>query len=82
MLRPGVDIGKPLDDMSLPELERYFRSWFYGRRAQFGTNGWETLLGDDIAVHCVDGDHFSMMSPPYSAAVGSVVVETVVSADC
>lgn len=55
MLRPGLDIGKSLDQMELPDFERYFNSWFYGRREQFGTNGWETLLGDNISVHDVDG---------------------------
>ena len=55
MLRPGLDIGKSLDEMELPDFERYFNSWFYGRREQFGTNGWETLLGDKILVHDVDG---------------------------
>ena len=55
MLRPGLDIGKPLDQMELPEFEIYFNSWFYGRREQFGTNGWETLLGDNISVYDVDG---------------------------
>lgn len=55
MLRPGLDIGKPLDQMGLPDFERYFNSWFYGRRERFGTNGWETLLGDDISVYDVDG---------------------------
>lgn len=55
MCRPGLDIGKPLGDMTLPEFERYFNSWFYGRREQFGTNGWEDLLGDRISVHSVDG---------------------------
>jgi len=55
MCRPGVDIGKQLGEMVLPEFERYFNSWFYGRREQFGTNGWEDLLGDHISVHVVDG---------------------------
>ena len=55
MLRPGLEIGKPLDQMELPEFERYFNSWFYGRREHFGTNGWETLLGDDISVYDTDG---------------------------
>lgn len=55
MLRPGLEIGKRLDQMELPDFERYFNSWFYGRREQFGTNGWETLLGDDISVYDVDG---------------------------
>ena len=58
MLRPGLDIGKPLDQMELPDFERYFNSWFYGRRQQFGTNGWETLLGDHISVYDVDGGEF------------------------
>ena len=60
MLRPGLDIDKPLSEMTLPEFERYFNSWFYGRREQFGTNGWETLLGDHISVHSVDGGLFIM----------------------
>ena len=55
MLRPGLEIGKSLDQMELPDFERYFNSWFYGRREQFGTNGWETLLGDNISVYDVDG---------------------------
>ncbi|KAG5936376.1 Type I Iterative PKS [Claviceps pazoutovae] len=80
MGRPGLDIGKALADMTLSEFEQYFNSWFYGRREQFGMNGWETLLGDHIAVHCVDGDHFSMMCPPFSTAVGSVVADTVMIA--
>ncbi len=58
MLRPGLDIGKSLDQMELPDFERYFNSWFYGRRSQFGTNGWETLLGDNISVYDVDGGKF------------------------
>lgn len=58
MLRPGLDIDKPLSEMTLPEFERYFNSWFYGRREQFGTNGWETLLGNHISVHVVDGGMF------------------------
>ncbi len=55
MRRPGLDIGKRLDEMELPDFTRYFNPWFYGRRERFGTNGWETLLGDDISVYDVDG---------------------------
>ena len=55
MFRPGLDIGKSLDQMELPDFQRYFNSWFYGRREHFGTNGWETLLGNNISVHDVDG---------------------------
>ncbi|RHZ45579.1 uncharacterized protein CDV56_100464 [Aspergillus thermomutatus] len=80
MGRPGLDIGKRLEEMDLQDFERYFNSWFYGRRLQFGTNGWETLLGDHIEVHTVDGDHFLMMAPPFSEAVGAIVVDTVMQA--
>lgn len=58
MERPGVDIGKTLYEMSLDEFERYFNSWFYGRRETFGMNGWETLVGEGISVHTVDGGEF------------------------
>ncbi|KAK9443955.1 putative polyketide synthase [Metarhizium brunneum] len=78
--RLGLDIGKKLADMTLPEFERYFNSWFHGRREQFGTSGWETLLGDHISVHTVDGDHFSMMCPPFSEAVSAIVANTVIQA--
>lgn len=59
MCRPGLDIGKRLEEMNLDEFERYFNSWFYGRREQFGTNGWEDLLGPNISVHVVDGGKLS-----------------------
>lgn len=61
MCRPGLDIGKRLEEMNLDEFERYFNSWFYGRREQFGTNGWEDLLGPNISVHVVDGGMLSLM---------------------
>ncbi|KFY34489.1 hypothetical protein V494_06724 [Pseudogymnoascus sp. VKM F-4513 (FW-928)] len=80
MCRPGVEIGKKLHEMVLDEFEVYFNSWFYGRRKTFGTNGWEDLVGDNISVHVVDGDHFSMMCPPFASAVGSIVSDTVAQA--
>ncbi|KAL9620803.1 MAG: hypothetical protein Q9160_004703 [Pyrenula sp. 1 TL-2023] len=58
MSRPDLINGKPLNEITLSEFEHYFNSWFYGRREQFGTNGWETLLGDYISVHSVDGGSF------------------------
>ncbi|KAL3481051.1 hypothetical protein BJX99DRAFT_254029 [Aspergillus californicus] len=80
MGRPGMDIGKTMHEMDLDEFERYFNSWFYGRREQFGMNGWEDLVGERIAVHTVNGDHFSMMCPPFAEEVGTVVVDTVTRA--
>ena len=99
MRRPGLDIGKTLEEMTLSDFKDYFNSWFYGRRERFGPNGWETLLGHHVLVHAVDGgifhlalirlvlwlivgfaDHFSMMSPPFSGAVGEIVADTVARA--
>ena len=61
MERPGVDIGKTLYEMNLDEFERYFNSWFYGRRKTFGMNGWETLVGEGISVHTVNGGEFKLI---------------------
>jgi orsellinic acid synthase len=58
--RAGLDIGKYADEMNLQEFERYFKSWFYGKRLQFGTNWWETLLGEHIVVHTVDGGEYPL----------------------
>ncbi|KAG5982997.1 hypothetical protein E4U55_000996 [Claviceps digitariae] len=49
MGRPGLDIGKTLAEMTLSEFE-HLNSWIYRRRQQLGMNGWETLLGDHIAI--------------------------------
>lgn len=62
MCRPGVETGKQLHEMTLDEFEVYFNSWFYGRRSTFGTNGWEDLVGDHIAVHVVDGGKFHILT--------------------
>ena len=63
MLRPGLEIGKPLDQMELSDFEHYFNSWFYGRRNKFGTNGWEDYLGENISVHEVDGGELLLTLP-------------------
>ncbi|RDW92688.1 Orsellinic acid synthase [Aspergillus mulundensis] len=80
MCRPGVELGKTLYEMNLDEFEHYFNSWFYGRRETFGMNGWEDFVGEHIAVHTVNGDHFSMMCPPFASEVGDIVVDTVTRA--
>ncbi|KAG6312202.1 hypothetical protein E4U44_003575 [Claviceps purpurea] len=38
MGRPRLGIGKALADMTLPEFELYFSSWFYGRRVDDENN--------------------------------------------
>lgn len=40
------------------------RSWLYDKRTNFGPNGWETLVGD-LDIHTIDGDHFSIVTPPH-----------------
>jgi hypothetical protein len=53
-------------EMSLDEFERYFNSWFYGRREQFGMNGWEDFVGSGIEVYTVNGGEFISDSVSYS----------------
>ena len=39
--------------------------WLLENRTDFGTNGWEKLLGEEnCAMVSIDGNHFSMMKPP------------------
>ncbi|KAL9060315.1 MAG: hypothetical protein Q9162_000719 [Coniocarpon cinnabarinum] len=80
MSRPSPNSGTRLDQLTQGEFEQYFNSWFYGRRTQFGTNGWEALLGDKISVHDIDGDHFTMMKPPFVDAIGHIIRNTVMKA--
>lgn len=40
------------------------RSWFYATRTNFGPNGWDKLVGD-VDIHTIDGDHFSIVTPPH-----------------
>jgi acyl carrier protein len=58
MLRPGLELGKPLGEMNLEDFQHYFNSWFYGRRDLFGSNGWEEFVGDHVVVHDVDGGEY------------------------
>ncbi|TGO84675.1 hypothetical protein BPOR_0478g00040 [Botrytis porri] len=64
--------------MELGVFEEEFKSWFFGKRRDFGTNGWEELLvKGDIEVHKVDADHFSMVVPPRVKELGSVLLEII-----
>ena len=40
------------------------RAWLYAKRNNFGPNGWENLVGD-LDIHTMDGDHFSIVTPPH-----------------
>ncbi|KAF7893676.1 uncharacterized protein EAF02_001214 [Botrytis sinoallii] len=76
-MRPGSG-GKNMSEMELGDFEEEFKSWFFGKRSDFGTNGWEELLlKGDIKVHKVDADHFSMVVPPCVKELGSVLLEII-----
>ncbi|KAM0147236.1 hypothetical protein ACHAPG_010711 [Botrytis cinerea] len=76
-MRPGSG-GKNMSEVELGDFEREFKSWFFGKRSDFGTNGWEELLlKGDIKVHKVDADHFSMVVPPCVKELGSVLLESI-----
>ncbi|KAF7919153.1 uncharacterized protein EAE98_009473 [Botrytis deweyae] len=76
-MRPGSG-GKNMSEMELGDFEEEFKSWFFGKRSDFGTNGWEELLlKGDVKVHKVDADHFSMVVPPCVKELGSVLLESI-----
>ncbi len=51
--------------------------WFYGKRTDFGPNGWDKLLGD-VETHVVEGaDHFSLVSPPIVRETARIMQEAV-----
>ena len=52
-------------------------AWFYGRRTNFGANGWDELLGE-VETHVVEGaDHFSLVSPPCVKSTGKFMQNAV-----
>ncbi|KAI1826639.1 BcPKS15, polyketide synthase [Xylaria intraflava] len=71
--------GREMTEMSMEEFELELKSWFFAKRYDFGTNGWEDFVGDSIEVRKVDGDHFSMVAPPVVKDLGGVVLEAVKS---
>ena len=45
---------KPLSSMSMEEFEIELKSWFFAKRYDFDTNGWEDFVGNNIAVHKIE----------------------------
>ena len=45
---------KPWNEMTAEEMTTLLKSWFFSKRETFGTNGWETLVGNDTHIHQVD----------------------------
>jgi iterative type I PKS product template protein len=47
------------------DMETGMLAWFYGKRTNFGPNGWERMVGDKVDTFVVDCDHFSIVNPPH-----------------
>ncbi|KAK8016787.1 polyketide synthase [Apiospora rasikravindrae] len=75
----GPTLGEAADPaaVSLADFEAEFKSWFWGARSTFGPNGWDALLGGEVQVHTVDGDHFCMMKQPYVRSLSAVVTREI-----
>lgn len=43
-----------MGSMSKEEFEIDVKSWFFAKRNQFGTNGWEKFVGDNIVIHKIE----------------------------
>jgi len=53
--------------------------WLLENRTDFGTNGWERLLGEEnCKMVSIDGNHFSMMKPPVANGVGNFIRDCLV----
>lgn len=57
----GPTLGEVADPaaVSVEDFETEFKSWFWGSRTSFGPNGWDSLLGEEVLVHTVDGGTLS-----------------------
>ncbi|KIW12212.1 hypothetical protein PV08_09488 [Exophiala spinifera] len=54
-------------------------AWFYGKRTNFGPNGWDKLLGE-VEAHVVDdADHFSLVTPPVVRETARIMQDAVAS---
>lgn len=65
--------------MTAPEFAAWLRNLLYARRTHVGTNGWERLVGSNIDVSTVDGDHFSIVSFPAVQQLGEILSNAVAS---
>jgi thioesterase domain-containing protein len=53
------------------------KSLLFAPRTHLGTNGWERLVGKNIQVSTVEGDHFSIVTPPAVKHLGTVILKAV-----
>ncbi|KXS94867.1 hypothetical protein AC578_8460 [Pseudocercospora eumusae] len=66
-------------------LRMIYKSWLFGERRDFGTNGWENWVGGKgkkarMVVETLDADHFSMVTPPDVYRLGGIIVRLVMEA--
>ena len=59
-MAPLGDEEKPLDQMAPDDFMDDLKKWFYAARCDFGPNGWERLVGENIIVHTVQASKFTV----------------------
>lgn len=59
-----------------------YKSWLFGKREDFGANGWQNWFGSraSVVVETVEADHFSMVAPPDVYQLGEVIIKLVTKA--
>ncbi|BCR88824.1 putative secondary metabolism biosynthetic enzyme [Aspergillus chevalieri] len=55
---------------------RQLQQWMKQRNTSFGPNGWDRLL-DEIDCRVAEGDHLSILRPPWVEKTGQLVAEAV-----
>ncbi|KAL1961387.1 hypothetical protein VTO42DRAFT_115 [Malbranchea cinnamomea] len=52
-------------------------AWFYPSAHGFSMDGWEALVGPKLESFKVEGDHFSIMTPPQVSELGRVIKDAI-----
>ena len=61
----------------MPNIAMRLKSMLHAKRTNFGTDGWELLVGEATHVTTVDGDHFSIVTPPNVEQLGEKILHAV-----
>ncbi|KAI0006739.1 ketoacyl-synt-domain-containing protein, partial [Xylariaceae sp. FL0662B] len=73
---PGIEVDPEINPMSAES--RDYKKWFYSKRHTYDANGWDVLVGD-ITTHVIDGDHWSMLEPPYVANLSKLIDQAIIA---